>query len=903
MVSTGLTVFADGDDGARSRGRTGIELAWRSLRATPPQWWDVTDADTRQRVVRVESRWGFVPLPPGRYQIEAELGGATGSARNVEVQPGTVKKITPGDLGLGQLLIELPAARGIVLMHGVPSLEAQFVQDGVARPLIADSAGSPQITIWAREGKGTVRFQGGTVALDEPATVVRGATRIVPFDAETVAARHGLSLVSVALRDAAGKTARRDTQVVVLDSRGEHLLALTPNPPPGATWMVPPGPVIRARLGQRELVRRDLPVGPKAEAVFDFAASSPHHPSSPAKIQVDVKIESPPEGTVVDRDRTTLIGRASSTGPAGALRIALVADISRSADSSCGADLNGDGQEESIIQAEAAAGQLLLDELAKIDARTPGTAFEVAVVRFASGAETIAPLTRMTDESGIAALRQALDRIAREGSRGGTNYVAALDQAVRALKVSERPANCVVLFMSDGGPTELRPSLDASAKTGSSQVVIHTFGLGREFLGKIDPAVTFPPDPANPVNVLAMVAALGGPVGSITALPRPADVVQVIPRLPILELPEAELKEVQVVNETSGKAALSVQLSRDGGFKADVPVSLMPEGPYETNVLAATAIARDGVSKASDRVTVRCPPQPGRLAVRYRARPGGPPLPPSLMPACELILDSSKSMERPIGSTPKFRIAQEVMRELLKSLPDGAYVGLRLYGHLGFVPHRPGRSPRVDQTDPRLKTDSQLVAPISLLDRERRLAIRKAIDAVWPRGDTPLFYSLLQSRADFPAVWGGSRLVILVSDGEDNCGGKIEDVAAAFRNSGIAIKIHVVGFDIQGLAAKQQLEQLAEIGGGRYFDAHDAEQLAANLRQAVASVSYAVYDQDGKKEINRGLINGPPLSLMPGGYRIGIVGSSDAAVPVQLRNRQTVELMIDESGRLKAPEK
>jgi Ca-activated chloride channel family protein len=273
------------------------------------------------------------------------------------------------------------------------------------------------------------------------------------------------------------------------------------------------------------------------------------------------------------------------------------------------------------------------------------------------------------------------------------------------------------------------------------------------------------------------------------------------------------------------------------------------------------------------------------------------------MPACELILDSSGSMEKPIGRTPKFRIAQEVMRELLKSLPDGAYVGLRLYGHLGFVPHRPGRRPLVDPNDPRLKTDSQLVVPINLLDRERRSAIKKAIDAVWPRGDTPLFYSLLQSRADFPAVWGGSRLVILVSDGEDNCGGKIDDVAAAFRDSGIEIKIHVVGFDIQGLAAKQQLEQLAAIGGGRYFDARNAEQLAEHLRQAVASVGYAVYDQDGKQEINRGLINGPPLSLMPGAYRIGIVGSRDLAIPVQLRNRQTVELVIDDSGRLKAPEK
>src|SRR5437588_538063 len=85
LVSPGPATFAGRDDGARSQGRTGIELvlASRSLRVTPPQWWEVTDAASQQRVIRVEQRWGFAPLPPGTYQIEAELGGVKGSARDV----------------------------------------------------------------------------------------------------------------------------------------------------------------------------------------------------------------------------------------------------------------------------------------------------------------------------------------------------------------------------------------------------------------------------------------------------------------------------------------------------------------------------------------------------------------------------------------------------------------------------------------------------------------------------------------------------------------------------------------------------------------------------------------------------------------------------------------------------
>jgi hypothetical protein len=897
LVLIGRPGSAVGQDVSRKRNGPGIELGWRSLQTTPPRWWDVIDAATKQRVIRVEQRWGFTPLPPGTYHVEAELDGVTGRAPDVVVRSSAVTRLTPGDLGLGQLMIELPAARGIVVMHGLPPLEAQFVQGGFTRRLTAEKPESPQVTIWAREGPATVRFQGGTVLLDEPATVVRGATRHVPFDAEAIAARQGLSVVSVALRDPSGKTATRDTQVVLLDSRGEHLLALTPNAPPGATWLVPPGPVVRARVGQREHVRRDVPAGPQAEVAFDFNPLP--KAGGPVKVQVDIKIESPPQGTVVSSDRTRVIGHASSTGPAGALRIALVVDVSGSADASCGADLNGDGKEESIIQAEAAAGQLLLDELEKIEARTPGTAFEVTVIRFASGGETLAPLSRMTDPAGVSTLRQALDRIAREGNRGGTNYVAALDEAIRSLKTGERPGNCVVLFMSDGGPNELRPSLDASARTGLAQVVIHTFGLGQAFLGKLAPAVVFPPDPSDPVNVLALVAALGGPIGTVTALPRPADILQIIPRLPILELPEAELKEVQVVNETTGAPALSVQLSRDGAFQAEVPVALLPEGPHETNVLVATAIARDGISKASDRVTVRCPPQPGSLTINYRSRPGGLPLPANMMPACELILDSSKSMEDKVNNTAKFAVARAVIGELLKSLPDGAYVGLRLYGHLGFLPRRPHRPPpKADLKDPRLKTDSQLVVPIGLLDGAWRKKIQGAINDAWPRGNTPLCYSLLQSRADFPTHWKGSRLVILVSDGEENCGGKMEDVAAAFRGAGIAVTIHVVGFDIQAIAVKQQLEELARIGGGQFFDARDARQLADALRRAVASVTYTVSEKDTRKEVARGLINGPAIPLMPGSYRVGLVGSEDEAISLQLGNRQKLELSLDEAGRL-----
>ncbi len=297
-------------------------------------------------------------------------------------------------------------------------------------PLLQSKAGDPQIKIWAREGPATVRFQGGLVSLEERADVILGESHRLRFDVEGLAAKLGLSVVSVVLRDPSGKPTTGDSQVTILDSRGEHLLALSQNPPPRAAWLVPPGPVVRARLGQQEQVRRDVPAAPRAEVVFDFAA--PAKPGGPAKIQVDVKIESPPEGTIVKEDRTTLIGRASSTGPAGALRIALLIDATGSTRRSSGADLDGDGKEETILQAEVAAGRLLLDELEKVEAKSPGTAFEATILRFGTEASVITPLVRLTDPQGVLALRAALDRVASEGTVGDNNDPAGLDEAVKA---------------------------------------------------------------------------------------------------------------------------------------------------------------------------------------------------------------------------------------------------------------------------------------------------------------------------------------------------------------------------------------------------------------------------------------------------------------------------------------
>src|SRR5262249_10556019 len=116
-----------------------------------------------------------------------------------------------------------------------------------------------------------------------------------------------------------------------------------------------------------------------------------------------------------------------------------------------------------------------------------------------------------------------------------------------------------------------------------------------------------------------------------------------------------------------------------------------------------------------------------------------------------------------------------------------------------------------------------------------------------------------------------------------------------------SVVIHVVGFDIRDNDERRQLMEIAKLGGGKYHDAASAEELAASLRKAVESANYVVKDEAGKSEIARGLINGTALTLMPGAYRVVIIGDEENSLPIRLRNRQKLEIALDQLGRLVAP--
>jgi len=178
-----------------------------------------------------------------------------------------------------------------------------------------------------------------------------------------------------------------------------------------------------------------------------------------------------------------------------------------------------------------------------------------------------------------------------------------------------------------------------------------------------------------------------------------------------------------------------------------------------------------------------------------------------------LVLDSSGSMAEPAdGGQTKMQAAKEALAEVIGGLPPQQPVGLRVYGSQAF-----------SRDDPGPCTDTELALPV---DTGNRSQMRAAVRGFKPFGETPIGNALLAAAEDLGSE--GPRTVVLVSDGEATCAPDPCEVAADLAKKGIDLKIDVVGLGVTG-EAREQLACIAERGHGTYYDARDADDLAASL--------------------------------------------------------------------------
>jgi Ca-activated chloride channel family protein len=184
-----------------------------------------------------------------------------------------------------------------------------------------------------------------------------------------------------------------------------------------------------------------------------------------------------------------------------------------------------------------------------------------------------------------------------------------------------------------------------------------------------------------------------------------------------------------------------------------------------------------------------------------------------------VILDGSDSMNEDAGDGgTRLDAAKAALGELIDAVPEGARVGLRVYGNeLSGVSRAQGCK------------DTNLVTPVGPLDRED---FKAEVDALEGKGRTPIGRSLLKAPRDL--VGTGDRTVILVSDGGDNCAPPPPcEAARRIAQRGLELSISVVGLQVNE-RVRRQLECIAKAGGGTYVDAQDPEALRRELLAAFA---------------------------------------------------------------------
>jgi hypothetical protein len=132
---------------------------------------------------------------------------------------------------------------------------------------------------------------------------------------------------------------------------------------------------------------------------------------------------------------------------------------------------------------------------------------------------------------------------------------------------------------------------------------------------------------------------------------------------------------------------------------------------------------------------------------------------------------------------------------------------------------------------------------------------------------TPLAAAIEKVGDDLASVTG-PRIVIIVSDGQETCGGDPVQAVHDLTAKGLDVALDIVGLGLDK-AGRKALQAIAHAGNGTYHDARDPNTLEEAI-SAAFSAPFEVLDESGTI-VARGKVDGPALKLPPGTYRVVVM--------------------------------
>jgi Mg-chelatase subunit ChlD len=174
-----------------------------------------------------------------------------------------------------------------------------------------------------------------------------------------------------------------------------------------------------------------------------------------------------------------------------------------------------------------------------------------------------------------------------------------------------------------------------------------------------------------------------------------------------------------------------------------------------------------------------------------------------------IVFDASGSMTRRHNGRSKIDIARKAVAEVLPSVTEHRPTGLITYGGR----EKPLCHDIVVRVEPELGSAKRIVA---------------ALEGLQPLGPTALTASV-GSAVEILRRRNAPGIIVLITDGLENCGGRTCEFARRLRERGDEIRVHVIGFLLQGVQV-DTLKCLTEATSGTYVAADSLESLRNALR-------------------------------------------------------------------------
>ena len=287
---------------------------------------------------------------------------------------------------------------------------------------------------------------------------------------------------------------------------------------------------------------------------------------------------------------------------------------------------------------------------------------------------------------------------------------------------------------------------------------------------------------------------------------------------------------------------------------------IAPLAPGDYELRYSTAEKYLTLARAALQVTP-AKSEPGKVAVTLGAGP-------TTNGAIEIILDASGSMLQKLGSQRRIDIAKQVLTKLTSSIPAGTPFAFRVFG----------READSCQTD--------LDMPIGPLDPT---AVGQRIAALSAKSGakTPIGASLDKAVDDLKSV-KGEKLIVLVTDGEETCGGDPAAAIERLRKAGISTRVSIVGFALDDEILAATFRRWSDAGGGAFFDAKDAAGLDKSLNESLRP-GFEVVNAQGQV-LASGIAGGEAVPVPAGNHSVRIKGRANASKPAVVKSKETVNI-------------